>query len=68
MLQIATPSLQGNYPRYLWFRTKKSMTTARGLAYMYGYMPEIIIYTRDYLPQNDCLFEREVIATKELLF
>ena len=58
----------GKAPKVLVVQNQEEHDYCTGLAYVYGCMPEIIIYTPDYLPQNDHLFEREVIATRELLF
>ena len=58
----------GKFPKVLVVQNQEEHDYCAGLAYMYGYMPEIIIYTREYLPCSDSSFGREVIATKELLF
>ena len=58
----------GKEPKVLVVQNQEEHDYCVGLAYMYGCMPEIIIYTPDYMPQSDCLFGREVIATKLLLF
>lgn len=55
-------------PKVLVVQNQEEHDYCTGLAYVYDHMPEIIIYTRDYLPQNDHLFGREVLSTKEILY
>lgn len=58
----------GKLPKVLVVQNQEEHDYCQRLAYMYGYMPEIILHTLDYMPHKDCLFGREVLSTKELLF
>ena len=62
------PFTAGPLPKVLVVQNQEEHDYCVGLAYVYGHMPEIILYTPDYLPQSDYLFGREVIATKQLHF
>lgn len=58
----------GKEPKVLVVQNQEEHDYCTGLAYVYGYMPEIILYTEDYLPQSDYLFGMEVLSTKHLHF
>ena len=62
------PFTPGELPKVLVVQNQEEHDYCQGLAYMYGYMPEIILHTLDYVPQKDCLFGREVLSTKEILY